>query len=472
MASHARRWLPRQRQAYVDLLARLVADDTIPSHRRAAAITAAALAGASGLAVVQRYLDSPDVTLAEAALAAMVWTDRPEESLALLLAYVDGDRARVAVYAAGRAASFVPPSRVRELLAPVATGTGKVTSRKEALRLIGRFGGRGCGAVLRAAWRSPDQHRDVRAAVVSTARQRLDEPESWLILEEAASGSRDDVRALIGASPLSVPAADRGRYAALLVQACTHPDREASRAAWAVLAHWTQWTGDLSGLLVAQLTDLDDHSLWVYATQSLVALVGQGLGARELAACIAELLDIDMNDPSREDPELDRPAYRRLESLVESLVSWTERSGAGAARPALASAALQIAAEPDRRYLGARLLVQAATLHDPATLVGELDEICGLLAPPVAASAVAEVADELTQRVQRQRPSEPAHLQVVAVHLADRADVASGMLALAIAEYGEDLGWPDGWRQLVHRLRRHESPDVRFAALQLETVPH
>jgi hypothetical protein len=48
--------------------------------------------------------------------------------------------------------------------------------------------------------------------------------------------------------------------------------------------------------------------------------------------------------------------------------------------------------------------------------------------------------------------------------------MASGLLALAVAEYGGELGWPDDWRELVYALRRHGSADVRLAALRLVTV--
>src|SRR5262249_54137990 len=73
--------LPRQRRAYVALLARVVADAGIPIYPRTAAIAAAARAGSSGLALVERYVDSPNVNFAEATLAALAWADRPEQAL-------------------------------------------------------------------------------------------------------------------------------------------------------------------------------------------------------------------------------------------------------------------------------------------------------------------------------------------------------------------------------------------------------
>src|SRR6185312_11652809 len=110
-----------------------------------------------GWDIATRYLDASDVTLVEAALGALPWTDRAAEALPILLTYVDGDRARVAVYAATRASRFVQPSVLRRELRL----DGKVTARKEAVRLLAQLAVPGAPDVLVAAWRSPDQHRDV-----------------------------------------------------------------------------------------------------------------------------------------------------------------------------------------------------------------------------------------------------------------------------------------------------------------------
>ena len=75
-------------------------------------------------------------------------------------------------------------SRLRDALA-TALANGKVTSRKEALRLLSRLSVPGAGEVLTAAWQEEGEHRDVRAAIVATARQRLHDPLSWPILESA-----------------------------------------------------------------------------------------------------------------------------------------------------------------------------------------------------------------------------------------------------------------------------------------------
>jgi hypothetical protein len=381
----------------------------------------------------------------------------------------------VATYAAGRTAAFVAPSRLRNQLAPVALGGGKVTSRKEALRLLARFSTPGFGEVLRSAWDVPGQHRDVRAAVVSAARQRLDDPSSWEILTSASqNGDRYDVRAVVRADPFSVAAADRPRYASLVALACTHADREAARSAWGSLPHWTQWILDLSELLVGQLSDLDDLSLWPSATNALVSLLGHGHGAAELSSAVEALMRLDASssdeDDLGQDPEQDRPAYRRLVRLVENMVSWSQAASSQDDRGSLVVVGRKIAAYPDRQHLAARLLTHAIRLDDTATIVVAVSEICELLADAAVAS-ICELSTELTMLVEDRRPAEAGRLFDAAQHFAARTDLAAGMMALGLAGYGDELGWPDEWRQLVLGLRRHRSPDVRLAALNLSLAP-
>ncbi|WP_243710098.1 hypothetical protein [Micromonospora sp. KC213] len=99
--------------------------------QRAAAIRAAAPVSGAGRELVLRHPDAPEVVIAEAALGALVWTDRPAEALPVLLRYADGDRARVALYAAGRAARHAAPSRLPGMLGEVMTGRAKTPAGRK-----------------------------------------------------------------------------------------------------------------------------------------------------------------------------------------------------------------------------------------------------------------------------------------------------------------------------------------------------
>lgn len=93
-----------------------------------------------GRELVQRHLDAPEVVIAEAALGALVWTDRPDEALPVLLRYADGGPGSGCAVAAGRAARHIPLSRLPDVLGPVLTGPAKITGRKEAALLLARCG--------------------------------------------------------------------------------------------------------------------------------------------------------------------------------------------------------------------------------------------------------------------------------------------------------------------------------------------
>jgi hypothetical protein len=313
-----------------------------------------------GWALASRYLDSPDVNLAEAALGALPWTDRPDRALSILLTHIDDDRARVAIYAAGRAARFVAPSQLYAILHEFPTRSGKITSRKETIRLLTRLAVPGAVGVLEAAWQADGQHRDVLAAVVSAARQRLDEPRVWPILAAAATGSREELRALLAAHPLNIAERYRPRYGELVTRVCHSTDDEAAAEAWTVLPMWAQWTPQATASISGRLTDLTDRTVWRNVMPAITALVDAGLGEDLPADVLDELVRLDHAEPMDTGPLRDRPARRRIGELVGHLVSWARLASADAPRRALREAGLRLIRDADFLSYGLRLLVYAA----------------------------------------------------------------------------------------------------------------
>ena len=108
---HVRRWTPRQQRAYAEARAAVAADTELEQRSRAAALKNLARVPVAGRELLAGFLDAPEVPIAEAALGALPWTDRPDEALPVLLGYAGGDRARVALPAADRAARFVSAFR-------------------------------------------------------------------------------------------------------------------------------------------------------------------------------------------------------------------------------------------------------------------------------------------------------------------------------------------------------------------------
>ena len=514
---HLARWLPRQQLAYADLHAAIAADRKAPVWARVAAIGSAARVPGVGWDIATRYLDVADVNLVEAALGALPWTDRAAEALPLLLTYADGDRARVAVYAATRASRFVPPSSLRRELRL----DGKVTARKEAVRLLAQLAVPGAQAVLGEAWRSPGQHRDVRAAIVSAARQRMDDPGFWPILTDAPDGRREEALALLTAEPLGVAERLRPAYAALIARASRRDDRVLAAAAWKAFPAWAQWAEDPTGEIVTRLTDLDDRSVWRSVVPAVVALVAAGgptpaatgasgptpaaagasestpagasgptpaatgasastpaavgptpvAGGSALSAAAEALADLDARDPTRSDPERDRPARRRLERLVASVTQWSATAGPDADRRALVDAGRALARRAPFVSQAAMLLgaaaVATAYTATPAAMADAFDEVATLLAEQPIAAAL--VADGLSAAVADNTAINPSVVLSAAALLATHDDVPRGLFALALLAAGRSLGWPEPWRVVLRSVREHAAADVRGRALALDT---
>ncbi|MTK03472.1 hypothetical protein FF096_15780 [Micromonospora sp. CP22] len=452
---HAERWLPRQQARFVEQLGLILADTEQGVWQRAAAIRAAAHVPGVGRELVLRHLDAPEVAIAEAAMGALVWTDRPDEALPVLVRYADSDRARVAMYAAGRAARHVAPSRLVPVLTEVLTGPTKITSRKEAARLLARYGPPQVMATLLDAYRHPDAHRDVRAAIVAAARQRVPAEESWTILRAAVDASREERRAVLDATPDTISHRHRPAYGALIVEACQATDREVRRAAFHRLGDWSPWLAGLTDLVVDRLTDLDETMVSIEVPHLLKAG-----GDDVLGIALARLVDRDSHDDHPGDPASDRPARRRIALLAHGAIVRTGHHPTSADRTALIEAARWLATRPAFTGTATGLLVDLGRLDN-------LDEIAALCAGrPVLATRTAErVATRL--RSLREWP-DPATLNDTITRLTERGDLTSGLFAVALVRHGAGFGWRTPWRDLLIRLRRHPDADVREQAYAID----
>ncbi|MFI1993703.1 hypothetical protein [Actinoplanes sp. NPDC020271] len=450
---HPHRWLPRQQAALVARHARTVADTGADRRVRTGALRAAAGLAEAGRALVLAHVDSPDVPVAEAALGALVWTDRPDLALPVLLGHAGDDRARVAMYATARAAKYLRPATLvpalLALLDPAAAV--KVTSRKEAVRILAHDGPPSAMDRLLAVHAEPGQHRDVRAAITGAARQRLDTEASWTVLARAVAGSREERRAVLSTFPYAIPAGYRSRYAALLVTACRADDREIRRIAFDRVHEWAPWAGDLTGLVVDRLTDLDEQLAELRAA-SLLRAAGQHALGLALARLTA------MPDPE-DRPGRDLPARRRIEVLAYGAGTLSRSLPATADRSALIAAMRDLADQPGYRAVALGALVRLGRLDN-------LPEIADRCADrPVVAVHVAERVGHRAR--DDQALADPAYLHAVIDQLIRRGDLAAGLFAGRLLRAGSMYGWAGRWHDLVLALRAHPDPDVRDDALAL-----
>ncbi|MGP3927949.1 hypothetical protein [Streptomyces sp. 8N616] len=520
------RWLPRQQAAAARLMTRAMGDASLQPHQRTAALRQGALIPELGAAAVRRWTDSPDVQLAEAALAALAWTDRPGEAMAMLLERVGDDRARVAAYAATRASRYVEPSRLSGMLRGVlvagvrgagagsagkggagegagasasaggAGGSGvKVTSRKEAARLAAtRLPVSEAAALLAEAYELPGQHRDVRAACVAFAARLLGDERAWDMAASAATGAPVLRQAVLRTGPLDLPEHQRARYARLVTAASDTDDREVAESAYGALARWAPWSPDAAGVLAAAVTDLDNRGTWRAAADGLVSLATSVEGAAAaLGGVLGALVAADAGAyagagagagmragagayPAPVGPYADagagrdRPARRRVEHLVERLAVRAVVRPDGARAVAVETAEL-LARHGGFVPSAARLLVDALDLDAGPAALGE--QLSGLARLHEGRPALAErTSAALRVRLDDARASgTDAGLREVASRLAGDGTHAAGLFAVALTTAGGDRsGWSEPWRDLLRALRRHPTPDVSDAALTAQTA--
>ncbi|MEU5129766.1 hypothetical protein [Streptomyces mobaraensis] len=473
---HGDRLLPRQQEAVVRVTRAVVTDASRPLPERAAALrTVAGLPAGHRLVVDQ--LDAPDVLLAEAALAALPRGGRPGETLGTLLGHAGGDRARVAVYAAGRAARYVTPSELARRLEDMLLRQpdAKVTSRKEAVRLAARFlPAPRAAALLAATYRIPDQHPDVRAAVVASAARLPGAPDAWAVLDDAGRGAPQVRQALLAAVPWRLPAAHRARYARLVAGVCSTEDPEVREAALGSLADWAPYAPGAVAVLRETVTDFDVRVGWLEAARALASLAVSGLphpvgGAAPgslLHDTIGELLTAVRRAEYDACPDRDLPARQRLDRLLQGV---PHRLDPGLV-PVLEAVAAQLAGEP--AFAEAR----AGLLRGLVDREHELPGLCARLSALADAlrgrpGLACRTAGYLERQIAGATPPDPAVFLAAARHSAAADGVPGGLLAVAlVAGQGRRLGWPEEWRVLLRELRRHEDGDVRAAAW--EAVVH
>ncbi|WP_433336831.1 hypothetical protein [Spirillospora sp. CA-294931] len=458
-----RRWTARQRGDYIALLQLLAEDAGQTLAVRADAVRAIGQVPGAGFEELRPFLRSrrsgeDAVLLRRTALTAAPWIATPQDVLPLLLDEAASDDAHVAMYAASRAVRFVRPSALAEALAPVLTD-GKITARKEALRILLREHVPNAMNIIAAAWDEPSQHRDVRAAIASALRPHLHDPTAERILTEAARAEPGIARQLLGSRPLEFD--DPARYAALVLRVAGSDDVQTRDAALWELPVWASWSPAIAPFLAGLVTNLDETASWETALTALIGCAVHGVGTGVLADAASRLAA----SPPREDaePERDLPALQRLERLADALAQAALNATGDRARPALRALSGRLP-EPLDAWL------TAATLRWDDDAAAALDALADR--PLGGVLATERVADALnSDYLDDWSLPDPEDVHPHATRLAARGDLAGGLFACVLTElHGERAGWDREWRELLRALRAHPNPDVAYRARTVLTA--
>lgn len=464
------RWTPAQVARVREALNGVACDDAPPADARIAAV--ASLGRLPGtLDDLAAWAGGPDAVLAEAAMEAMAGTDRPAEALGLLLGFARGTGSPYAVAAAAGCCAAVAPSTLGPVLAGTLTGPdAKVTTRKQAARLLERLRPPGAADALLGAWRDPRLHRDVRAAVAAALRRIPDDPRAFAALEDAAGpyASEPLLRTLFQALPGEYAPAVRPRYAALVRRLLAAADGpgvrfRGTRAFHAWARHYEGGADDLLAAVGDPADPAGDAELPV-----LEALVSAGTVRDEILGVLRSLL-----------PAADSrgPARRRLLSLVGVL---GVRRGHGRTDPAEADLARRAAAllAPSPLYLRqvVDLTFTLPPLAEPdRASADELAEALGSLAgllrdrPAVALGMDWRFRSVFGHVNGRRTPMPPSVLLPAVRGLVAQGHLVAHLLAMrAAGPAGAAAGWPDEWRAVLDDLRRSPHVDVRVQAIDVD----
>jgi hypothetical protein len=468
------RWLPRQLTAYAQLFARIAADVGAKVHARVTAIRNLGELPGEGQDQVLRYLDASDIPLAEAALGALAWSEDPAAALPVLLGYAGGDRARVAVYAATRAARFARPSAAAPILHSVALSTSaKVTSRKEVLRIAAELEIPGLVDLLAEVWRMPGQHRDVKAAAASRFAGQMDDPRVPLLLREAVADDPAISAPLLRTHPRDLPERHRAAYGELIAAVCASQDPKVSGTAIAAAPPWYRWTDSVATAVCTAVADLGRRGDRTASPSALFALISEGMPIARYVAVLDGLLDADAQDvePDLKDADgttRDRPARRRIASIAQTASTY-EQGDSDERRLILQSTVEALTDRAGYVSLALELTATAVDLEgEPEALKVELVSLADRAAGRY--DSAVRAGDRITHLIARKEPWSPAAVLAAADALARRTDPAAGLIALRLtAAAGTRLDWPRPYRQIISTLRRHPDPAVAEAALDLDT---
>ena len=456
-------WAPEHLRAYADALIRAL-DDAVTTdwdrRRIAGALAALPTTRPEDLGPLLR---SDSVQVVEGVLAALPALDDAEAALGLLLDHAGTDRARVAMFAASRCADRVRPGRAVELLAPVTAPPAKVTSRKEAVRILGRMRTPQSLALLVRLGLDPTTHSDVRTAVGRALLAHLDEPETWEVLRALASGGgRDAALSLAATSPRQMAVRHRAAYAEVLLTAPREPETLAA------LGQWCQEIPDLTRRLAPTILD----GQRVPAQVAVAAVVAHAERAADWGPHLALVRSLKERATSPDEPDAgtkeDLPHLRRLEELVAGLIP--DRAAALTwHREHLGSLAEALSDSPWTAGLARRARLAALDWADAADGLAALADGAaddGLLAD-LLDDAGAALALARSERLLPDGGPDPGVVDA----LLSNPRPAAGVLALVLTrDGGEAAGWPRAWRERLRALRRSPVPLVAERARRVSTV--
>ncbi len=144
------------------------------------------------------------------------------DGIPVLLAALEDDRARIAIYALRSAVLAMSPNNAISLLQAIPGE--KVTVAKEVIRLMGEFTTESAYQQL-LAWNNRELHRDVRVALLRAFWTHLERNETWVIFQQAAVSTDSAISMMVTRIPSnSLSTTAQAKLLAILATLLQHPN--------------------------------------------------------------------------------------------------------------------------------------------------------------------------------------------------------------------------------------------------------
>lgn len=223
LVSGFQRWTPTQQAIFAATLAEITHDGVrdLPAKVQAIRQLSALTEVASPRVLELAASTNKELLVRDTALRALARLDGGQ-GVPILLAALEDDRARIAIYALRQALLEMPAPTALALLQQVSTG--KVTVAKEVVRLIGELTSEAAYAEL-LRWNGQELHRDVRVALVRAFWSHVRREQTWEVLNLAVQSPDAAVAKSVARMPVDGwPESLHHRYAQLLAKLLLHPD--------------------------------------------------------------------------------------------------------------------------------------------------------------------------------------------------------------------------------------------------------
>jgi hypothetical protein len=454
------RWSPAQVEAYAALLVRLINAKSATAWEQVGAIRTLTRLPQIASVLIASEVASPseNVPRLEAAIAALANTDRPQVSIETLMSFAGSDRARVAIYALGRAVRRSPAANTVPALIGLANNTSaKITSRKEAIRLLGELRTPSADAALEALVGTTELHKDLRIALGWSALANGSAPWFTSAMQALATGSVDEQQALVDLHPLRVPVQRRTAIAQEIISLTRSTDASIQKHAYQSLASWSQWFPEVSAIGVTAFANLDEPN-WKPATSFLQQLIADCLIADDaIAQAFTSLIErIHQQRPLR-----DLPALQRLTTFSAMLTApaWPQRERY---RSTLVTLADLSRSNKLLVFLAADLEAASIDWSQPFDLVPLVDRLPAsmLVTHHLSEKLSAVMGEQLVTNTWNQATT-LASLQTAFSANDPRIRYLAAALTISA---GTQLGWPQPWQDLLTTARADNDPDTNRLA--------